>query len=261
MAAREGFGRRRSRAAESPVVERSPVPRASLAPLLDDAHVGVGSPVRPQLADPEGDVHLGAARGADAAEVSDVLGGPAEALERLRTTRSSGSWPEKAMPSPCLQARGRSTDALLVRPPVRPRPCGCLRFCSLRPTTQLRSCPHALPRPPRWRGLPHATQAVTTSDESLRDSPLDPRHAPAGGRDRRQAPPDHRPAGAARRRRQRAVAARALPRRAGCLRHRDARAVRAHEGLGARRRDASPSTTTTTPLRAGSTSRSSSAAT
>src|SRR6266571_1067708 len=74
-------------------------------------------------------------------------------------------------------------------------------------------------------------------DEPERDSPLDPRHAPPGGGDRRQAPPDHRSAGAARRRGQWPVSARALPGGARRLRNCDARTVRAYERVGSRRGD------------------------
>src|SRR6266511_1885735 len=75
-------------------------------------------------------------------------------------------------------------------------------------------------------------QAFT--DESHSHSPLDPRNASAGGRDRRPTPSHHRRAGARRRGRERTGPARALPSRARRLHLDDARHVREDESLGAR---------------------------
>ena len=71
--------------------------------------------------------------------------------------------------------------------------------------------------------------------EPHRDSPFDPRHAPAGGPDRRSAPPDHRPARAARRRGQRAAPHELFPAALAACVSTTLVHVRAHEGLGSRR--------------------------
>ncbi len=94
-----------------------------------------------------------------------------------------------------------------------PRSCSCAAsmpsaapLIRMRTTTQLSSCPHAVPGTPRWPAP--GRWGSFLNHEPYRLSPLDPRHAPAGGRDRRPARADHGRAREGRRRRQRAGARR-----------------------------------------------------
>src|SRR6266508_2568567 len=112
--------------------------------------------------------------------------------------------------APAIRSRadpgyGQLLSCVVVRMPLRARPDG---------------------------GPGRRDQAFT--DESHSHSPLDPRNASAGGRDRRPTPSHHRRAGARRRGRERTGPARALPSRARRLHLDDARHVREDESLGAR---------------------------